>query len=415
MLWVSGGQLISALGMLVSVRLLTEYLMPEVFGEVILIVGAAALFTTLISNPILQALLRYYPDHSEKQNTQLLLGVVSSSLGRMVIIFVVIAIPIGCGLYWYWNKPITYVFLLVALVVVETIKNYEFAILNAVKNQVLYAIWFASEAWLRPLIVVLLAVSFDANVANVLLAYILASILIFLVVQSKNPSRVVDRYRFSIPKDSEVSALLKSIKTYSIPLLPLALIGWLSGLGDRYLIGSLMSFADAGIYAAVYGLMSQPFLLAGRVFELTFRPNFQQAISTKNYNNAKKIFIVWFLGTISVVALGCTLIYFFQNEIAWLLLGKEFRVGRELMVWIALGYVFLVLSYVFERVCYACDKTKYILTIQCFGIVVGMAAIAYGISQKGLLGAAMAVPIYFGFQLLISIILANKAYKEITQ
>lgn len=74
----------------------------------------------------------------------------------------------------------------------------------------------------------------------------------------------------------------------------------------------------------------------------------------------------------------------------------------DLLPWIAGGYGLLVLSQVFEKVCFAHGRTGMVLFIQALGGAVGLLVAYAGIRHEGLIGAAMAVPIYFGFQLLIT-------------
>ncbi len=48
--------------MLLGIRLLTEFVSPEVFGTVSLLIGIATLGSTLFCNPLLQAAMRFYPE-----------------------------------------------------------------------------------------------------------------------------------------------------------------------------------------------------------------------------------------------------------------------------------------------------------------------------------------------------------------
>lgn len=404
-LWVTLGQFLSALGTIVGIRLLTEYLSPEMFGEFTLLMGFAVLVTALSVNPILQALIRYYPEYECKKDIKTLLSTIVACLKRSLLPLSFLLFPLSIYIFWIFDRPMINAVLFGLIIIIEMGRNYEQAILNAAKKQTIFAVWSAVEAWFRPFLAIILIVMFDVNLTLILLAYFFASLFVFFIIKYKSHS--ITGYYFTKYKTSD--ELKQKIKKYSLPLIPLALIGWASGLGDRYIIGSFMSLADAGIYSAIYGLVSRPFLLVGRVFELSFRPVFQEAVSSSDQKKSKKIFIIWLFSTVTAMMVGCILITLLHSEIAYFLLGENFRSGSYLMVWIALGYSLLVTSYVFERVCYAYDKTTYILWVQCIGVIVGLFATLIGIFNYGLLGAAVAVPIYFGIQLLLSIGLSERA------
>jgi len=57
------------------------------------------------------------------------------------------------------------------------------------------------------------------------------------------------------------SDIPRRLWTYALPLTAVPLIGWVSGQADRYLVGGLAGFAAAGVYAALYGLASKPFIM----------------------------------------------------------------------------------------------------------------------------------------------------------
>ncbi len=138
-----------------------------------------------------------------------------------------------------------------------------------------------------------------------------------------------------------------------MPLVPLGLIGWANGLGDRYLIGGLLGVTEAGVYAAAYGLASRPLLMLGGTIELFVRPIYQSAVSAADHSKASRVLLMWFAAVIGAGAMSVLLIAVLRDELARLLLGAQYRSGAELMPWIAGGYMLLTIAQVFERICYA--------------------------------------------------------------
>jgi O-antigen/teichoic acid export membrane protein len=118
------------------------------------------------------------------------------------------------------------------------------------------------------------------------------------------------------------------------------------------------------------------------------------------------------LGTTAIAAtFGILSIAFLREHIATIFLAKPYRSSSNLLPWIALGHGFLVISYVFEKVCYAYKRTQSILLIQITGasasLLIGIPLIYY----FGLFGAAVSIPIYFGVQLVISMYVARSVLK----
>jgi O-antigen/teichoic acid export membrane protein len=82
------------------------------------------------------------------------------------------------------------------------------------------------------------------------------------------------------------------------------------------------------------------------------------------------------------------------------------------MPWIAAGYALLSLAFVFERVCYVYGRPHRVLLIQASTAAVALLAAVVGTWSWGLQGAAVAIPIYFGVQLLIAAALAWRTLME---
>jgi O-antigen/teichoic acid export membrane protein len=183
----------------------------------------------------------------------------------------------------------------------------------------------------------------------------------------------------------------------------MAALGWMNGVGDRYLIGAMLGLEQAGIYAAVYGLVSRPFLMASGIVELTLRPVYNHLVVEQSHREADRLLLRWLLTVTCMVGAGFAGIAIFSHLIVNLLLATKYRSGVNLMLWIAGGYALLAISDVFVKVCYAYGYTRAILMIQVVGAILSLVLAIIGIKMFGLVGAAMAVPVYFGIMLIITI------------
>ncbi len=275
--WVAGGQVVGALGTLAGVRLLTEHVSPETFGIVMLAVGIAVLALNTACIPFTQATLRFYSELAAAeggiQRLRLALDLCLRRVGKWFLALLAGSI-VTCLLFFpNWLTLVTLVFVLVAC---DCARSIELAFLNSARQHRRYAIWTALDALLRPVAASVAIILFKESPVVVLAAYIVASVVLQLCFGgwfSRRPATPT-----KLDELRQVDVMRDRIWQYAIPLIPLGVVGWSNGLADRYIIGGTLSVADAGIYAAVYGLASRAFLSWGQALELVARPIYQSAV-----------------------------------------------------------------------------------------------------------------------------------------
>jgi O-antigen/teichoic acid export membrane protein len=141
-------------------------------------------------------------------------------------------------------------------------------------------------------------------------------------------------------------------------------------------------------------------MLAQGTFELTFRPAYFNAIVT-NAANEKRIFNAYFSLTLLTSTLAVVMVALFSKSIVELFFGPKYHSGLNLLLWISLGHGALIMSYAYYTRLYAYKLTKIILLIRGLSAILCLIVETQLIYTLGLLGAALACPIYFCFELLI--------------
>jgi O-antigen/teichoic acid export membrane protein len=405
--FVAAGQALAAVGAVAGIRLLTEVLSPETFGTVTLALGIAALAINVGCTPLTQAGLHFFPEFAKRNSLATLRGALWQALGTAGLWTGVAIIAGGAGWILSGGVPAVLVAIVAALVGVDALRSLELTFLNAQQRHRRYAAWSVAEAWVRPLAAVLAGLLVGYDAPTVLAAYGVASAALFFVfrdVLSPKP----------LPSDRGESAdLAERIRRYALPLVPLGIVGWVNGLGDRYIIGSLLTVSDAGVYAASYGLVSRPFLMLGQSIELTIRPVYQAAVTAGDSQRATRLLRTWFTMVLGAGTTGVVLTAILQQWLAGLLLGPAFRAGARLMPWIAAGYALLILAHVFERVCFAHGRTRLVLLVQVSAAVAGVTATLVGTLGWGLDGAARAVPACFLVHLAVAAAAARATHRQL--
>lgn len=403
---VVAGQLLTAVGMLFGIRLLTEVVDSSTYGEVVLLLGLAALAMSVACGPLMQAALHFFPEHQSRGQSGLLRAALRRSFLRVLPWLLGATLALGAVQLGWAKGSIGAVVLLAIVFGCDCIRSMHTTLLNAARRHRRYAVWMVAEAWLRPLLAVLAVQLWGASALCVLGAYAAASLVLILLLapRPETDSPTADA--------SDSAALDRRIWRYARPLFPLGLVDWTNGVADRYLIGGLLSMSSAGIYAANYGLASRPFQLVSGSLELTLRPPYQAAVSAGDHARAARLLRHWFLAVTGIGLLGVGLIHVLRRPLGDLLLGADFRAGADLMPWIALGYALLAMAQVFQRVCFAHGDTRAVLAIQASAAAVGVIATAVGASGWGLTGAALAVPVCFAVQLAVSIAAARRTRRR---
>ncbi len=314
-----------------------------------------------------------------------------------------------------WSEDVAYwvIILLAGLLIVDTKRALETAFLVAARRQCPYALWQAYDAWARPIGAIVGVLCLGPSAEAVLLGYLLASLggLVWF-----RPTFIREQ-SFTDTEEPALSTLDGEIRRYALPLVPLAIVGWVNSLGDRYIIGHFMGLEWMGIYAAAYGLISRPFLMVGRIAGQTLKPIYFDAFEAGNRQRQQQVFRLWLAVTGSISVLGVFMIWLLSRQVASLLLAEKFRAGVILIPWIATGYACYVMATVFEAVLYARKQTKQILLLQSMVAAFSLVAAVIGVKCFGMTGAAMACPAAFGGYWLLAIGFASnkKSKPQATQ
>lgn len=397
--WIALGQGLAAAGMLLGIRALTELAPPQVYGAVTLVLGISALGLGTLYGPVMQAVLRYFTQYSREELSNFRYVVMRILFRRTVWSAAILGVTWPLA-HYVWGISWTLVVWVLPLVICDGLRTLETVLLNAARKTAKHALLSAGEAWAKPIGAISALLILGPRAESILAGYTIATgAVLYVYYRWGNPDAML-KWRIAMREDPKIRS---SIEKYARPLLPSSAIGWLNGVGDRYLIGLMIGVEQVGIYSAIYGLISRPFLMSANIVELTIRPSYYSCVEKANRLASRKLLWKWFGITASIATIGFLATYFAKDVFIGLLLAQEYWVAVDLMPWIAWGYGLLVLAQVFEKVCFAYSRTGTVLFIQSLGGAVGLLAAYIGIKQQGLIGAAMAVPVYFGFQLIITL------------
>ena len=376
-------------------RLVTQYVAPDLYGIVNLTQNAVVLLRTLFCQPILNVGLRYYPDAERGNWLPALNRMLRRALGIATIVMELLIIVGGCLWTWRTGAHAGAILALAAFLFADVFRTLEMTMLSAARRQRPASIASAAEALVKPLLIVAGVHLFGSSTAVVLGAI---AVSVFTTLVGLHAAAPATR---AVAGEFIRTDIAAEMRRYAIPLVPIALLNWLTALGDRYIIQWLSHDASSvGVYAAGYGLISQPFLMLHAVTALTLRPVYFTAVSRDDFAHAAKTFATW-LGLSGAACVFATVVIFaWRGPIVAVFLGPKYGGAAAIVPWIALGYLFYVIEQVLEQHLLAHRRTGAVLFCQACGAIASVAVTVPLVAAYGMVGAAYACPVYFLAQLL---------------
>jgi O-antigen/teichoic acid export membrane protein len=400
--WALFGQGASAIALLAGTRVLTELVSPDVFGQVALLNGFVALGVTLFSYPFICAGMRILPECLDKWERTALHEVVASLTARTTALAVCLLV-LGGVIYNYFSHSGLWLFILAGVLLMVTVRReLGIQLLIGGRKQREASLWQTSDSILRPLLAISLVWWGGQKAEWMLLGYILASMVsntVWSFVQDTKPNK---KKRPTITRNFRAE-----VWAYALPLIPMELIFWVNGLGDRYVIGYFMTAAEVGLYAATYTIINEAFNRSAMVLLRTFQPVYFQSFYQNQSKEGFRILWIWIVCVLALGVAGVSLLHITKDWVASWVLAKSYHSAVELMPAIAVGCAMHALGTVLAQPLLANKRTRLLLLGRVCGAVAAGVSIPLMVKNFGLTGAAMANPIYFGVEALILAMLAK--------
>jgi O-antigen/teichoic acid export membrane protein len=398
--WVMLGQVASGLALLVGARLTTEFIPPKDYGTANLLLGLSVLAQDIFCTPILHAALRFYPDRLRCGDVWRLRQITRTYLLKTTVPLLLLMV-LGGAVYSHFTALSFWAFpLLAGLVAFLVPQTLELNFWMAARRQRPAALINGGVFWLRPLLIVAGAWWLGPSPQVVVLGYMLASAIVYVIGRLVVPREGLLPPPHAVP-DPQFD---RSILRYAAPLMPLAIVAWITALSDRYIVGGLLNAEAVGVYSIAYSLISHPFLIGYGTLSRTLTPVYFQAVSHENHRSARRVFLAWLGATVLMGLVGLVLVLLLKHWIVQVLLAERYRASVELLPWIAGGYCLYSVGWVFEKRLHAQKQTLRLLCIHSAVAATAIAAPLVLMRHFGLRGVAMACPIYFGLMALLMIL-----------
>jgi O-antigen/teichoic acid export membrane protein len=250
-LWVAFGQVSSMLLGVMLIRILTEHLNPEEYGELSLILTLGILTCVIPSAYFLSGIERMYSMAVEKKEefeyyTAIKKMAIKSGLLSLIILSLIfVVLKVGFPKYWEWHEE---VFLATLFTIVSSFSTALTSIFNAARERSLVAFYIFIDSILRISLVLMLAYFGVINIYTILLIYVIG-VIITLIMRylSFLKKTLKPSMARSISSTSFSTQWKNKMYQYSKPFVYFQLFTWMHTSSDRWALEMSSSTESAGL------------------------------------------------------------------------------------------------------------------------------------------------------------------------
>ena len=176
------GQALLAVGQLAGVRFLTETVLPETYGTVSIVLGLVVLGRSQFSLPFAMAAMRQYAEADRRDDVGMLRQVVRHWLIRSQCVAAALVLLVGVPYCLFRSISLWLPLLTFGLFVVDAEIMMEAAFLNASKRHLAYSLLRGAEAWIRPILAVVLVHLISPSAPVVLVGYLVGGLMLVVAI-----------------------------------------------------------------------------------------------------------------------------------------------------------------------------------------------------------------------------------------
>lgn len=227
----------------------------------------------------------------------------------------------------------------------------------------------------------------DGGAAGFLKAGVIASLILLPVYIFFSIKIIRFRIRFSI---------LKNVLSFSLPIMPILLSGWVINLSDRIFIERYFALSDVGIYNLAYKLAGVVLIVISS-YHMSYRPLFFKLANTKNQIKAKASIYRYNYLFLLMLSFSVFLIAFFSKEIIYILFSTDYKSAYMLIPLIVVSYFFNGAVGIIDRMIEQSKKITYMMYFAIGAAILNIVLNFLLIPHWGVFGAAYATIITFAF------------------
>jgi len=390
-IWIILGQIASVLGSVVLVRVLTDRLNPNQYGQLALGLTIAGLFNQVAVGGIASAIGRFYSIACEKKDLGGYLRASNLLIVYSILGAIIIALALMAGLaingYNQWTG-------LVAVILIFTIlSGYNSAlnnIQNAARQRSVVALHGGLDSLLKIFFSLYLLKSIGSSSTVVVMSFAAAS-LVTTASQLFFLRHLVSQQVFTV-EDSRTIDWVRQMWTFSWPMVAGGLFNWGFYASQRWALDLFISTEEVGKFYALTQVAYAPVSAGGSLIMSLLLP-ILYARAPDPHNVRRISEIRHYVLRVVIVGVGLTFLCscvatLFHNEIFAALVSQQYRSISIYMPLVVIAAGLLQSSIALAGILQVANKTKSILPIATLGnliIILTNFLCAYRLGLVGLL------------------------------
>jgi O-antigen/teichoic acid export membrane protein len=337
--WILFSQVVAALSSLALVKVLSDLISMEQFGQVTLAITLVAFTSQILIGSVNTGIGRYYSIAKDENDMHNFLHAVKVILSFLICIIFLTAMVIIGYLTLSNSGLVLMALILLFLSIFNAISSVYSNIFNVARIRHIASINVYLPPLLKVLSLLLLSLFLDLSSERVLMIYLVVSLLVAYKYFTSARRLALD---YIDNKRGDYKKWKRNIVKYSLPFLPWTFLIWVQQSSERWLLLVFSSLEEVGVYAVLYMLGYTPILMLYAVLIKFLYPIlYERNKVVDNVVLDKNTDSLMLFRVISISIIFSILVFFistmFHQELFQLFVSEKYLQYSYLLKWFVLS------------------------------------------------------------------------------
>lgn len=261
MKWILFGQFLGFIGGFIGIKVLTNLMGPNGYGQLALGLTIAGLFNTYVYGPVANVVIRFFSIYRERDTLGSYFSILRKSHRKIAIGGISLAVIASGTTGYFLGGEWGLIILLSCLYGVTSGINVSFISLqNAIRQRKIVALHQGADVWLRIGLSIALLFLFSTSGCFALLGYLIGTLLVTIsqrIFALKNET-IRKNWQLATPDPHLEKQAFKEFSGYAASFMIFAVFASFSLYADRWILQGLFGSSAVGVYAAIYQIAASP-------------------------------------------------------------------------------------------------------------------------------------------------------------
>lgn len=363
-----------------SITVQTAYVEPDVLGDFSLVTGFTGILFSIFIGWVSSSSMRYY-DYYKEKNVK---GFFTTIHTNWAVMLLVVGLITFISSFLLKSIPIkdNLALIIIMLVFTSGVEIYE-KLMRAAGHSYVYSVLLMVQSVLNITLVIVLFKFTSLEIEALYISKIVNSALFVFVAFGM--LKVLKRLSIK----SYSFEMNKSFFTYGFPMVGVWGVSWLLNYADRYIINAFMTSYEVGLYDVSYRFAESSIGLIISAFNLAFFPEMIKCWNEKGKEGICKMVrgVFNYLFMLSIPAfVGVSLL---SNQFYGTIIDLQYKDAAPVIAISSIGFVFMGINGTLYKLWQLEEKTKAVLYLTIFSVVINLATNVIFIPKFGYIAAAV--------------------------